>query len=268
MRVPTLKLATRIGVAAVALVLAQLAGTASPASAALIGTTLGSQESYTRPEPTTVHEYNFTTGHNFWSVVAIRSQGTTDLNLATYDSSDAFLNLSFQGIDGDGFGTIDFVATDSNGGRRAYPAGYNARVTRPVGGPSTWNYTTEFADPGKVLVPGPNTVELATPNRVVNVRDVWVPKNTTVTITAQPTVPGQYAEIFLMGSTSGQPGTYVQGRGQAVAKAAAPKPSKAATLTYTSTADRYYGFVIVNRMVPPTGALPPAGNYTVTVNLA
>ena len=269
MLVRNLKLATRVGVTAAALTLAQFAGASTPANAGglLVVTPLTSQVPVVRPEPVSQDVYSMTTGHNYWSVVAIRPQGTSDLNLSLYDANNAFLNFSLQGINNDGFASVDFVAVDSNAGRRAFPANYTARAFVQTTSPVKWNYNTEFVDPGQLLSAGDNSVFLGSAN-VANVRDIYVAAGQTVTIKAQPNFHGQYPEIFLMSSTAGKAFTFVRSRSEAVASAVAPGQDRAAQFSYTAPAAGYYGFVIVNRTLPLTGANPGPGHYTVKVSFA
>ncbi len=269
MLVRNLKPATRMGITAAALVLAHFAGASTPANAGgiLAVTPLTSQVPVIRPEPQIPDAYSMTTARNYWSVIAIRPQGTTDMDLSLFDANNAFLNFSLQGINNDGFATVDFVAIDSNAGRRAFPSNYTGRAYVQTASPVKWNYNTEFADPGQLLSAGANTVNLGAAN-VANVRDIFVTAGQTVTIEARPNAHGQYPEIFLMSSTAGKAFTFVRSRSEAVASAVASGPDRKAELTYTATASGYYGFVIVNRTVPPTGANPGPGDYTVHVSFA
>ena len=200
---------------------------------------------YTRPQPFVPHNYSFSTSTPYWSVVAVRPTGTNDADLRVYDdyNQTVFLKGSTYG------GTeTDFVAIDSN--RLAYGDFY-PRINQYSG---TGGYKTVLAQGSSTLPVGTTSVSMPASNIVV-VKDVYLTAGVATTIRVSPSAGTQDAAVYLMGSTSGVPSTYVQSRSAAVKTAAANGPGVAETLTYTPTASGWYGFVLVNKA--------GSGTYTV-----
>ena len=262
MSVRLLRRAGVLSAVATAAVLAQMA--ANTPAQAVVSTPLPAQSPITRLEPTSgSHAYSSTTARPFWSLVAVRPFGTSDLDLSLFNSSDNFLASSNRGINSDGFADVDFVAIDSNAGRR--PVGtYISRVFK-FSGAVTWKYTVEFADPGKQLFAGSNTMSIAS-GHVADVADLSLAAGQTVTIKVDSHVIGQYPELFVMGSTSALDATVPAQQALAHGAAAQPSSNKVpATVTFTAPHAGFYGVVLVNKTVPPTGAIPPGGDFAVTV---
>jgi hypothetical protein len=82
---------------------------------------------------------------------------------------------------------------------------------------------------------------------VVQVRDTLLHAGQEVTIEVDPATAGQNPELYLMGSTPGQPGTYIRNRAQAVARSIGGGAGATETITYTAPADGFYGVVVINR---------------------
>ena len=192
---------------------------------------------YTRPQPFVPHNYSFSTSTPYWSVVAVRPTGTNDVDLRVYDDYNQSVFLK-----GSTYGGVetDFVAIDSN--RLAYGDFY-PRINQYSG---TGGYKTVLAQGSSTLPVGTTLVSMPASNIVI-VKDVYLTAGVATTIKVTPSAGTQDAAVYLMGSTSGVPSTYVQSRSAAVKTAAANGPGVAETLTYTPTASGWYGFVLVNK---------------------
>jgi hypothetical protein len=82
---------------------------------------------------------------------------------------------------------------------------------------------------------------------VVQVRDTLLHQGQEVTIEVDPATAGQNPELYLMGSTAGQPNTYVRGRAQAVAQSTGGGAGATETITFTAPDTGFYGVVVINR---------------------
>lgn len=196
--------------------------------------------------PPNDQNFRYETRHEAWSVVAVRPPAGADDDLTVFDdrAQTQRLEESLLGVD-----VTDFVAVDSNAGRR--PLGdYYPRVHRVSG---TGAYTVELADGGQTLVD--------TAKRQMGAADVVAVWNSCltagqqVTFTVTPGDPSQDAELFVVSSTAGAPATYVRDRASAAAAtgAGAGQPE---SLGYTAPADGCVGVIVVNRA--------GSGTYTLT----
>ena len=111
-----------------------------------------------RPAPGP-HNYALTTTRRGWSVVALRPANGDDLDLGLFDDRDQrqLLALSREGGD-----RIDFVAIDSNQGRRPLPDDYYPQVT---GFGETGPYDLQLADPALACSPSGSSPWPATTSR-------------------------------------------------------------------------------------------------------
>ncbi|HTI21118.1 MAG TPA: hypothetical protein VL652_09010 [Kutzneria sp.] len=209
---------------------------------------LADNQSLTRPDPLTPHNYHFTTTTVFWSVVAVRPPAGADYDLFVYGDRPQTQLLAASQL---GAGTTDFVAVDSN--RR--PLGDYYPQVRAVSGHGP--YQIELAQGASQLPAASSATIPMGANDVVAVRDVCgVTAGSTVTLTVTPSDPGQDAELFLMGSDPAQPSTFVQPRSANVAQASGAGPGQPESLTYTATSAGCFGAVVVNK--------GGAGSYTLT----
>jgi hypothetical protein len=199
-----------------------------------------------RPTPVPAQHYVANTAANYWSVVAIRPPG--DYDIAVYDNRDLSGFLAQSTSSG---GTMDFVAIDGN--RR--PAGdYYPTVTQyaPVG--ATGDYGVEFVEGNTTVSDGSHNV-FFTSGDLVQTEDSFLSAGVPTWFRVVPAA-GQDLETFVLRSTSGSAGTYVQSRGSAVTSANAGGAGVAESLVYTESASQYDAFVVTNRNAA-------AGTYTV-----
>jgi hypothetical protein len=207
---------------------------------------LADNQSLTRPDPLTPHNYHFATTTVFWSVVALRPPAGADYDLFVYGDRPQTQLLAASQLGAD---TTDFVAVDSN----HRPLGDYYPQVRSVTGHG--NYQIELAQGASQLPAASSATIPMAATDVVAVRDVCgVTAGSTVTLTVTPSDPGQDAELFLMGSDPNQSSTWVVPRSANVAQASAAGPGQPETLTYTATSAGCYGAVVVNKA--------GAGSYT------
>jgi hypothetical protein len=199
-----------------------------------------------RPVPLVPHNYTYQTQFLFWSVVALRSPAGADYDLILFDDRDQQQQLADSIVRTE----IDFVAVDSNAGRR--PLGdYYPRVVAANG---TDNYVIELADAGDLL-PAATTRAMGV-NDLVAVWDLCLAAGQEVTVTVTPGAPTQDAELFIMRSDAGNPATHVRDRVSAVATADNGGPGTPETITYTAPEASCHGVVLVNQA--------GTGTYTIT----
>jgi hypothetical protein len=201
---------------------------------------------YTRPEAFTAHNYRIDTTRLFWSVVAVRPDGTSDHDVALYDDNAQTQHLITSAAAGT---TIDFVAIDSNPSRR--PLGdYYPRISRASG---TGGYAIQYAQ--ATLLSGSDAITMTAAD-VVAVRDVFLTAGTDVTISVTPSNPGQDPELFVLASLDA-PDTWFQRRSSAAASATGNGPGLVEQVTYTPPRTGFFAVVVINRV--------GAGTYTVQV---
>jgi hypothetical protein len=196
--------------------------------------------------PPADHNYHYDTTNAYWSVIALRPPAGADDDLTLFDdrAQQQRLNGSLLGVD-----VVDFVAVDSNTGRR--PLGdYYPRVHRVSG---TGDYTIELADAGQLLVD--TAKRQMTANDVVASWDACLTAGQQVTFTATPGDPSQDAELFVVSSNAATPDSYVRNRASATT-ASANGPGQPETIAYTAAQDGCVGVILINKA--------GAGTYTVT----
>lgn len=202
--------------------------------------------SVTGTTPPADHNYRYDTSHASWSVVAVRPPAGADDDLRVYDdrAQTQLLAGSLAGVD-----TVDWVAVDSNAGRR--PLGdYYPRVHRVSG---TGAYTIEVADAGEVLVD--TAKRQMTAADVVASYDSCLTAGQQVTFTVTPGDPTQDAALFVVSSNPADPSTFVRPSGAATA-ASPTGPGQPETITYTAAQDGCVGVVVINKA--------GGGTYTLT----
>jgi hypothetical protein len=200
-----------------------------------------------RPTPTP-HNYGFSTTANYWSVVAVRPPvgSTVDYDLDLFDDRPQSTLLASSA---DGGSRVDFVAVDSN--RRAL-GDYYPRVRQFSG---TGNYRVQLAQGGTTLPAATSQALTMGSADVVAVRDSFLTAGSSATFTVSSSGTGD-AELFVLGSKSGDSSTWVRGRGSALAGANAAGPGGLEQVTLTAPEDGWYGVVLVNKS--------GSGTYTLT----
>jgi hypothetical protein len=184
--------------------------------------------------------YSATTGHPYWSVVAVYPPADQDYDLGVYDNAGHQLASSAYGT-----GTVDFVAIDSN--HRALGT-YQVSVTGFAG--ATGQYRIELADPGTIL-PKSGTVccgeeYVFTNGDFIEINDVYL------------TAGSEYGlgnsfqgELFLMGDNPVDSSTWVRSRANAVAYTS-PVPGGAyGCALYRAPRSGWYGLISIDD--PPPG---------------
>jgi hypothetical protein len=209
----------------------------------------------TRPVPIPDHYYTFSTNTAYWSVVALDPDADYDLHLYD-DTTGESLNYGPQSGS-----KTEFIAIDSNAGRRPVFGNYKARVVNRASGAELTQlpYAIELAQGAQTLGVGTSQTISMQSNDVVAVRDVRLEAGQTVTITATPNNNLQIPEMFLMASDPSNPNSWVPSRGTA-AKTATRGDNGGVTLTYTAPRTAYYGLVLLQDRNSPTGS------YTVTAS--
>lgn len=189
-----------------------------------------------RPNPVVPHNYSYGTNTLYWSVVGVRPQAGTDIDLRLYDDFGQTVLLKLSAASGS---TTDFVAVDSN--RRPF-GGYYPRnyLFNGSGG-----YTTELAQGSSQLPVGSRPLAMGSGD-VVAVRDMFLTRGVPTTIRVRPGNATQDAEAFLMRSTAAS-STWVRSRAEAAVTASSRGPGGVESFTYTPPATGWYGLVVVNK---------------------
>jgi len=193
-----------------------------------------------RPTPPPNHNYSFNTTTAYWSVVAIRPPAGADYDLTLFDNLGQTTQLSVSNLGGS---TVDFIAIDSNAGRR--PLGdYYPRVAKFSG---TGSFAVELGQGSLTLGAASSTQIVMGSTKVVAVRDTSLTANVPVTIKVTPSSATQDAELFIVNSVAGSPSTFIRARGAALKTASAKGPGLVETITFTPTTSGWYGIVLVNK---------------------
>jgi hypothetical protein len=216
---------------------------------------LGDYASLIRPLPIPTRKYTFTANTGYWSAVALRPDADYDLQLFD-DATGVMLNWGPQPGQ-----KTEFIAIDSNAGRRAIPHAYEARVVNrsSTAEATQLPYAIELAQGAQTLGVGTSQTINIQSNDVVAVRDLRLETGQTATITVTPN-NGQNPEVFLMASNPNDSGSWTPTRGAAVASADTQDPGVAEKFTVTASTTAYYGFVLLQKKGSPSGS------YTVTVS--
>jgi hypothetical protein len=238
-------------VAAASVAAALLVGPAAHADTSLADAArilrLEAYESRSRvlPEPGKSHNYRFDTTPAFWSVVAAWSPPTGDVDLRLYDDK-ARTQLLGQST----FGTAqtDFIAVDGN----HRPAGSYFPSVNRYGGTGT--YFVEFAQGLRTLGSSPASVPMAIDD-IVAVFDAYLVAGVTYTITLTPDNAAQDGDLFLVGSSSADPSTWVRSRNSSLASSTSHGVGQAESFSFTPSVSDYYGVVVVNEAAGGTFTL-------------
>lgn len=180
------------------------------------------------------HRYKYSTNTQYWSVVAITMQSTTNLDLDLY-SDKAGEHLIKTSILGQGIS--DFIAVDSN--HRDF-ARYFPRVETVSGGGT---YNIQLAQGADVLGSAPQEIDM-TNDEVAAVRDTFLEAGTTYRFTLSPGSGVMDGDLFLMDSLPTTESTWVKSRSQAIDSASAPT-GQPVVMEFTPSRTDWYGLVIL-----------------------
>jgi hypothetical protein len=208
------------------------------------------------------HNYRYASNTNYWSVVATRPQYGIDVDLALYDDANLTTKLA---TSNSADHRLDFVAVDSNAGRRTIGDAYYPQTNLVKAGGLTGDlsgYRIELAQGSSQLQPGFQPVTMQ-PSDVVAVRDVYLTAGTPTRITVTPANSKQNPAIFLMGDDPASPSTWVQGRDSAVASSNSSDAGQDESFTYKPPRTGWYAFVLLNALDPATVLDGGGGTYTV-----
>jgi hypothetical protein len=236
--------ASKIAVAA-AVTAALLAGIAGPATADDLGadgvtgkTPLVDYVQQVREFPATkAHKYRYSTTWDFWSVVAVETNGAAgDVDLDLYDdaSMTQLLELSDYGV-----GVTDFVAVDTD---HRPPGSYFPKVRAFSG---TGAYVIELAQGDDVLDSTMQTIP-TTVRDVVYVRDTYLVADETYYFSATPTSNVDVG-IFLMASDPVDSETWVQRRSDAASSDVSGPAGEAERISFRPTISQWYGVVVTTQ---------------------
>ncbi|GAA2511473.1 hypothetical protein [Winogradskya humida] len=165
----------------------------------------------------TAQDYTYRTYNRHWSVVAVQPAATADWDLALRDNAGSIVATSVYGA-----GRTDFVAVDSNVGRRPFDV-YTAVVTAYTPG---LHWVQQFAGTDTVTLPavthhgvtGAGDPDLAfvslADHDVVAIADLYLSAGES--FWANTTTAA--ASLFLLDSDPANPGTFAQGRATATAR--------------------------------------------------
>jgi len=184
-----------------------------------------------RPTPSTPHNYSYNTTSNYWSVIAVRPNAGSAVDLNLYDD---FNQFSFLKSSNRPANTPDFIAVDSN--RR--PLGdYYPRVF------GTGSYVTELAQGSNTLPVGSQSVVMGSTDIAV-VRDVFLTAGVRNTFRVVPGNSSQDPSLFLFGSTADS-STWIKNGDQASRSAALRGAGGAESFSVTPATSGWYGLVVV-----------------------
>jgi hypothetical protein len=175
------------------------------------------------------HDYKYTTSTIYWSAVAVKPVGRTDVDLRLYDDKAHTQLLAGSSY---GAGATDFVAVDSN--HRPY-GGYYPEVVKK--GSATGTYRVELAHGSSQLLDGVTEVPVSSTD-VVLVRDTYLEADQEY-VFGVGGVSG--AILYLMGSNPDDSQTWATSRAFAIDHT----PVGGFQLfSYTPTRDDWYGVVV------------------------
>ncbi len=184
------------------------------------------------------HRFATYSNVNYWSAVAVRPPAGADDDLYVYDNSNLTGYLAGSSYSGD---VIDFVAQDSN---RRTSGDWTYPVAHQYAG--SGRYQIEYGNDALILSDSTNSISMGS-SEIIEIRDSLHTAGVPTYYRVVPSNGGQNPEMFLMESTAGSPGTYVQGRGAAVAASSSAGPGGAEAFSHTAPASQYDGLVLINR---------------------
>jgi hypothetical protein len=218
------------------------------------------------PDP--LQNYRYASNINYWSVAAVRPQSgsdragnTVDVDLSLYDDAKLTNKLTASTAAGS---AIDFIAVDSNAGRRTVGDDYypQASLFRGIRADEISKYRMQLAQGAGKIQPGVQPVTMQ-PADVVAVRDVYLDPDTPTRIIVTPANPKQNPEIYLMGSDPADPATWIRPRGTQLVSSTTAGPGQSESITVRAPRPGWYGFVILNAQDPTTIDDGGGGTYTV-----
>ena len=192
-----------------------------------------------RPSPVTPHNFSYNTTSSYWSVVALRPNAGSTVDLQLYD--DFGMGSFLKGSSATGT-TMDFIAVDSN--RRPlgdyYPRAFG-----------TGGYLTELAQGSNQLPVGTQNLAMSSTD-VVAVRDVFLPAGVKATLRVTPGNASQNPAVFLMSSNGADSSTWIKSRAQSTKWSFSHGAGQAEVITYTPTVSGWYGLVVLNNAASGT----------------
>jgi len=220
-----------------------LPGVANAAALATESVQLGS--SISSPPPA-VSTWDFSSTSRYWSIAAVYSDSDYDLDVS---SGGTRLSASLYGA-----GQTDFIAIDSNDGRRPTGASYQATVRRYSG---TADFAVEQMQ-GRIVVnlPVPANDGVSGPGDP-DIAIVGVPSDRLATISDMYLNAGdafwvridQLDEVvFFLESNPAVPATWVRNRTSAVSSAAGQQID--GCVLYTAHYSGWHAIVVMNQIIP------------------
>jgi hypothetical protein len=203
---------------------------------------LDAYDSHTRflPKIGKAHDYRASMAPGFWSVVALRSPINGDMDLELFADKAHTKSLGRSA-----FGTAisDFIAVDRSLApyQEVFP-----QVQAYSGNPGEGHtYTVELAQGQDTLGSKSKTIPVQNENSV-RVYDSYLAAGVTYTFVLDSTGPYADGDLFLVGSTPGDPSSGVQRRIDALEVGAAQGSGGTETITYTPSVSDYYGVVVLS----------------------
>jgi hypothetical protein len=183
------------------------------------------------------HKYKYATTWDFWSVVAIETNGAAgDVDLQLYDDKTMTQLLETSGY---GQTHTDFIAVDSD----HRPQGsYFPKVNAFSG---TGSYIIELAQGNDVLSSATQTIA-TTVRDVVFVRDTYLEAGETYYFSATPTSNVDVG-LFLMASDPTDEDTWVQPRFQAAKSDVSDPAGVVERISFKPTISQWYGVVVTTQ---------------------
>jgi hypothetical protein len=177
--------------------------------------------------------WSFSTQTPYWSALVVQPPpGWTVITDVGFDRT-GFVRSNANGVTG-----LNFVAIDSNSGRRPYDSYFGRAI--PNDAPSDWpggppSYDIVFLQGANSIGPGTNTITW--PGTLfVAVRDLLLYQGQQVTLSVDPA-----DTAYLLASDPADSSTWIQGRDSAAAR------TDVGTLQYTAPRSAWYGVILVNR---------------------
>jgi hypothetical protein len=182
------------------------------------------------------HDYRSSVMPAFWSVFAVWSPTDGDMDLELFADK-----AHKHSLGGSAFGTgmVDFIAVDGS----LKPGGDYFPQAKAYSGTSA--YAIEFAHGVDVLASNPKEFYMMNED-LVRVYDMYMAAGKTYTITLDAVSPYLNGDLFVVGSTPGDPSTGVKRRIDALKTAASQGEGGTETITFTPTVSDTYGVVVVN----------------------
>jgi hypothetical protein len=177
--------------------------------------------------------WTFTTHTNYWSVLGVRPSSGWDVYTDVGFDGGGFVRSAPNGILG-----VNFVAIDSNGGRRPFGQYFARAITNTP--PPNWPggaspYTIMIAQGTSIIGAGINVVGWRGGVFLV-VKDIYLAAGQQVTVNINP-----LDTAYLFASDMADSATWVQPRDSASAR------TSGGWMQYTAPRSAWYGLVLVNQ---------------------